>query len=34
MHQAAEQGRLEDMQKAAAHDPNSVAVKGHMGVSV
>jgi len=34
MHAAAEQGRLEEMRKTAAHDPSSVASKGHMGVSV
>lgn len=34
MHQAAEQGRLQEMQKAAAHNPSSVASKGHMGVSM
>jgi len=34
MHQAAERGNLEEMQKAAAHDPSSVGSKGHMGVSI
>ena len=34
MHHAAERGNLEEMHKAAAHDPSSVASKGHMGVSI